>query len=524
MRHGRALMPSQARIVKMLVLCALMPALANHAEHGAAQGAGGTGPGRKAPVSEKPLGAQACWFALVPAAPLRLSLSGGAPPGDDAGDDIKQIRSMLEEMKRRRRTASPTSARGRPAFNATADREMRARKIIEELRIKRHERFDQVRDGPSHARSRSAPSPNRPWPETRAQTSGGIAQFAGSGGWGLNSTVSSRIWATEATVGTGDNGTANFLNWSSLVSAASIKTSASSDVLFHMRGGSDIKCGGSSEGDSSELVSVPSEDDAQADGRGGDSGLERRYDEDTLDEEDEDGGDDSDDSAREQEARDAAGRPAELDVEMLSEDPDPSDRAEAEEQAVASKKRGNRSSSRQAADAKHATLETNPLEEREFSSVSAADSESPAQAEWAAASAAAAAESTTPGKMTLLKAARRGDRDAQLKVGLRFISGPAAKRNPARGLMWLKKAARAGCGRAAFNVAGVYSAKAASGAQLKRVAHNDTHAEALAVHFLRRAARLKYPPALYHLGARYLKGAGVEHKEERAMHLWRLAG
>ena len=58
----------------------------------------------------------------------------------------------------------------------------------------------------------------------------------------------------------------------------------------------------------------------------------------------------------------------------------------------------------------------------------------------------------------------------------------------------------------------------------KQLARNDTLREAMAVRFLRKAVKLEYPAACYHLGARYLKGAGVEQNEERAVELWRRAG
>ena len=49
------------------------------------------------------------------------------------------------------------------------------------------------------ARSRSAPSPSRPPPAARSGSGGGIADFAGSGGWNLTR-VSDQIWATGAQV------------------------------------------------------------------------------------------------------------------------------------------------------------------------------------------------------------------------------------------------------------------------------------------------------------------------------------
>ena len=496
------------RVVQLLALCALMPALANRAESGAT-GAIGTwcGPHAWAASSAELLCGPGAARRGQHLPPRRLSLAGG---GDqDANDEIRMLRSAMEEMKRRRRTASPTSARGRPAFNATADREMRARKLIEELRIRRHERFDQGRDGPAHGRSRSAPSPGRPWPTTASQSSAGIAQFAGSGGWSLNSTVSHRIWAAETTFGAGMNGTTPAFNWSSLVSAASIKTSASSDVLSHLRGGSGHGEGlRGTDGDSSEPVPI-SMSDVQVDEGGGDgvaagSGHE------------EEGGgmnlESSADAACHQEDGVEAGG---LASEPLSEDADLNDAAAFGKEACSSKKRRQRDAGVGRA------AENAALEDSDLSSVSAADVEIPARPGWDAASA-------TGGKATtrepLLKAARRGDTEAQLKVGLRFISGPAAKRNPARGLIWLKKAARAGSARAAFNIASLYSSGSASIMHDKQLALNDTLREAMAVRFLRKAVKLEYPAACYHLGARYLKGAGVEQNEERAVQLWRHAG
>ncbi|MGB1601594.1 MAG: hypothetical protein ACPIOQ_53175, partial [Promethearchaeia archaeon] len=156
---------------------------------------------------------------------------GPAPPLlEEPSAEISTMRRAIEEAKRRRRSGSPT--RGRPEFNATADREMRARKMLEDLRIKRHQRFDAARNG-TRVRSKSAPSPVRPAP------AGGIADFAGSGGWHVNS-VSNSIWASEGGLrNSGDNSTVQLFNWSSLVSTAAIKTSASHDVLSHLRGGGE---------------------------------------------------------------------------------------------------------------------------------------------------------------------------------------------------------------------------------------------------------------------------------------------
>jgi hypothetical protein len=324
---------------------------------------------------------------------LSLRLSGGS----DSNDEIKQLRKYFEEMKRRRQQQG--GPHSRPAYNATAMREMEIKRRIEELRIKRHQRFDQNRGVAQHSRSKSAPSPSLILGGHRES---GIAQFAGSGGWNLNSTVNNRIWETRPQFQTANNKTTNFLNWSSL-SSASIKTSASSDFLSHLRGG------GSNSGEDDDDV--------------------------------EDGGDDEKHDLSEHESEI---HESEMHVENGDVVSQPRSHDSDTEPAAP---HGGKSSRENTCDTDDEAMHDDAQVDKYASSVSgAATAELAHSPEGSAAGEArglgGAARKAEKIKISLLKAAQGGDVDAQVKVGLRLLSGPPAKRNAPRALNWLKKVHR----------------------------------------------------------------------------------
>ena len=446
---------------------------------------------------------------------------GPAPPLlEEPSAEISTMRRAIEEAKRRRRSGSPT--RGRPEFNATADREMRARKMLEDLRIKRHQRFDAARNG-TRVRSKSAPSPVRPAP------AGGIADFAGSGGWHVNS-VSNSIWASEGGLrNSGDNSTVQLFNWSSLVSTAAIKTSASHDVLSHLRGGGedgqvDFSAG---EQERSLLSSGPRDEKGQRWDMKGWSGEDDHDQDQTNSDEREDTDDSVDDGAgRRREGSEDMEKvegqankprlgmqdwkrsvtPAALEaLEPLSAD------ADASPSVVVGSERGI-SGKRVWRDLQDCGSAGSGFEESSAGSVVSSD---PAVTTHVPGSRGAAQSGAA--QESVLNKAKNGDVDAQVKVGLRLISAPPQKRNVARGLIWLKRAARAGSARAAFNVASICASSkgAGEGAEWR----NDT----VAMKYLRVACTRGYPPALYHLGARHLQGLGVDRSEAQAERLWRQA-
>ena len=365
---------------------------------------------------------------------LRLSLCGG---GDD-GDEISQIRRAMEELKSRRRSASPHSMRGRPAFNATADREMRVKKMLEEQRVRRHERFAQMRDEARHARSRSAPSPSRPPPAARSGSGGGIADFAGSGGWNLTR-VSDQIWATGAQAGSKSNNT--FLNWSSVVSTATIKTSASADVLSHLRGG-----GGESEGCDPDSDARETALKARPDAWGENDGE---------DEEDAKGSDESESSERAWNMDGGTLPP--LSDSSVSESASAGGR---HRMAAAARRDAGGQDQIMVDEALCGVQEAKELDmhDSSVSDISAAAS----GGEHAVGGGASDLGGSSPSacaaggkaqkrggkepkeKASLLEKAKAGDIRAQVQVGLGLLSGPPTNRSPQRGLLWLKKAARAG--------------------------------------------------------------------------------
>ena len=376
---------------------------------------------------------------------LRLSLCGGS---DD--DEIPQIRRAMEELKWRRRSASPHGMRGRPAFNATADREARVRKILEEQRVKRHDRFAQVRDEVRHARSKSAPSPSPPLAAGRSGGGGGIAKFAGSGGWNLTG-VSDQIWATESRPGSNSTGT--FLNWTSVVSRAIIKTSASADVLSHLRGGGSESEGHDPDSDARQTA-------LEADAWGDEVSKDAEGD---------------DDSSEESESSERAWNMDGATLPPLS-DSSVSDSASAAGRQDASAADHGRSARRNrlqdahsdevmVEQAAHGEPEGKELgmDYTSASCVSAAASEDEHVVGVGAGGKGASAlhgdqpparvaaggdkergEKVPRERASLLRKAAGGDVEAQVEVGLGLLSGPPAKRSPQRGLMWLKKAARAG--------------------------------------------------------------------------------
>jgi len=524
-RHG---------VVVLAFFCVLIAAGTNHKGPGVR-----TEPASLCVASRAPLGSTYRTGGLL----LTLRLSGGS----DDDRDVKQLRSVLEELKRRKqRSTSPgQSARGKPAFNQTADREMRGRRLVEEMRKQRIERFDNAREDVIQARSKSAPSAAR---SARSQGANGISQFTGSGGWNLNSSVSFRIWGSEpqtraAGNGTIGNSTALFLNWTNLVSTAAIKTSASADVLSHLRGGSDTE----SDSDGDDAPSVHASTSSSLDTlMGTDSPIGGKKaaikgagkvalhgEEDVLSDEDETDADDEQEGDSEDDEEDEKGEHADeeeaegFELEPLSDDAlvdtvqthggggggkeeirgksgtrdeEMLDAVDSDMSAVASQSDDDSNS--------NSNRHANGKIDRKGPHLRKGDTADPT----------VKGKGATP-KVSLLKTAMAGDIEAQVKVGLRFISGPAAKRNPARGLMWLKKAARAGSARAAYNVASVCTSRTIAGRD-NMLLYNDT----VAVRYLRTAAKLDYPPALYQLGSRHLKGEGVEKSEDRALVLWRRAG
>jgi hypothetical protein len=420
MAKGREKWWARGVVLQLLALFAMITACTKHRA---------PGPQSAAPPHLRRAGAFRGLMAL------RLSLCGGS---DD--DEIPQIRRAMEELKWRRRSASPHGMRGRPAFNATADREARVRKMLDEQRVKRHDRFAQVRDEVRHARSKSAPSPSPPL-AARSRGGGGIAQFAGSGGWNLTG-VSDQIWATEPRPGSNSTGT--FLNWTSVVSRAIIKTSASADVLSHLRGGG-------SESESRDPDSDARRTALEADAWG---------DEDSKDAE---GDDDSDSSERAWNMNGATLPP--LSDSSVSDSASAAGHQDASAADHGRSARRNRlqdehSDEVMVEQAAHGEPEGKELgmDDSSVSCVSAAAREgehvvgegasalhgAQPPARVAAGGDKERGEKVPRERASLLKKAAGGDVEAQVEVGLGLLSGPPAKRSPQRGLMWLKKAARAG--------------------------------------------------------------------------------
>ena len=104
-----------------------------------------------------------------------------------------------------------------------------------------------------------------------------------------------------------------------------------------------------------------------------------------------------------------------------------------------------------------------------------------------------------------LQAARKGDPDAQYRVGMMYAWGRGVKEDPSQGAFWIHKAAEQGKPQAQRSLGAIY----AQGLGVKQ----DFASSAI---WTQKAAEQGDAVAQFNLGAKYLKGLGVERDERKA--------
>ncbi len=157
----------------------------------------------------------------------------------------------------------------------------------------------------------------------------------------------------------------------------------------------------------------------------------------------------------------------------------------------------------------------------------------------AAAAVVAAAAEPGPGFWEVLRAARRGDAEAQARVGRMFHRGEGVTRDLAEALRWYRRAAEAGNPDGAYGLGVLHAGDPGDAAVFQEKA-NRLSRDALAMlgiespqpsvtgtgpdpagaaRWFRRAAEQGHPLAQYRLGLAYLTGSGVPRDVEEA-YLW----
>lgn len=101
----------------------------------------------------------------------------------------------------------------------------------------------------------------------------------------------------------------------------------------------------------------------------------------------------------------------------------------------------------------------------------------------------------------LLKAAKRGDVDSMVNLGLLFEVGDGIPTDRRKAIRWYRLAAEAGSALAQMNLG------------LMLLGRGTRERRMEGVEWLKKAARKRHPRALYNLGVAYLRGDGV--KEDR---------